>query len=524
VQEISHYFRFCPDRVDVKISDAVCFGRRRANYPFCQGCQFNDDEKAADGRIEPVEIRAHTEMNHQDMIEKVFKAYDVRATYPEPLNEDVAWRIGHATALFFRESLPTAQRPVTDHLAVVVGRDMRQSSPALARALIEGIRASGVPVVDVGMIDTSQLYFAVNHCQAAGGIQTTASHNPAHYNGFKICGRGGVPVGENSGLRDICLLSQKVTRHQAAQPGTLSRCDLTAEYKAFVRRFVRPIRPLKVVVDASNGMAGKWAPIIFGDLPNLTTVFLNTETNGEFVHEPNPLVDANLDQVRAEVRRVRADFGVCFDGDADRCMLVDEHAEIVRCDMLTALLARYFLEQYPASTIVYDLRSSRVVAEEVTRHGGTPRRERVGHAFMKKALAESDAVFGGELSGHFYFRDNFYCDSGMLALAHVLNVLSASGESLGRLIAPLMRLSASGERNFETDDKDGTINRLAEIYRDAQIDRLDGISVDYDRWWCNVRKSNTEPLLRLNLEADSPELLEEKVAEVGRHLGKPVAH
>ena len=524
MQEVSEYYRFCPDRVDIKLSDAVCFGRRRANYPYCQGCRFNDDEKAADGRIEPAEIRGGNESTCHMSIETVFKAYDVRATYPEPLNEEVAWRVGNASAQFFRESLPSAQRSAVDRLTVVVGRDMRKSSPTLAAALIEGVRATGMGVIDVGMIDTSQIYFAVNHCEAAGGIQTTASHNPAHYNGFKICGRKGVPVGENSGLEDICRIAGKVSRHQAAHPGPLSRRDLETEYKGFIRKVVRPIKPLKVVIDASNGMAGKWAPIIFGDLPKLTIKFLNTETHGEFVHEPNPLVDANLEQLRAGVARVGADFGVCFDGDADRCMLVDERAEIVRCDMLTALLARYFLQKHPGSTIVYDLRSSRVVGEEITRHGGTPKRERVGHAFMKKALADTNAVFGGELSGHFYFRDNFYCDSGMLALSHVLNVLSASDAPLSGLIAPLKRFWASGERNFETDDKDGTIERLADTYGDARRDRLDGITIEYDDWWCNVRKSNTEPLLRLNLEADSAELLEQRVAEVGRLLGKPVAH
>lgn len=458
------------------------------------------------------------------MIEKVFKAYDVRATYPDPLNESVAKRIGNATARFLRQSLSPADRADGKHMAVVVGRDMRKSSPSLAAALIEGVRSTGVPVIDVGMIDTSQLYFAVNHLDAAGGIQTTASHNPAHYNGFKICGRRGTPVGEDTGLGEICRMAGKLSENETGHPGTLTETDLQDEYKSFIRGFLEPIRPMKVVIDASNGMAGKWAPVIFGDVPGLDLTCLNLEMTGEFVHEPNPLVDANLAQLRDQVRRVGADFGVCFDGDADRCMLVDEHADIVRCDMVTALLAPWFLQRKPGATIVYDLRCSRVVHQEITKHGGRPKRERVGHAFMKKTLAETDAVFGGELSGHFYFKDNFYCDSGMLALVIVLNVLSESDQPLSALIAPLKRFSSSGERNFQTDDKDGIIEKLERVYADADIDHLDGITVQYESWWFNVRKSNTEPLLRLNLEADSPSLLEEKIKDVAQHLGKPVAH
>jgi phosphomannomutase len=522
VQPVSEYYRFCPDQVEVKIADAICIGRRRANYPHCRGCRFNDDRGSGSPAGGPEGLSEREA--HLKMIGKVFKAYDVRATYPDPLNESVAWRVGHATALFFRQAAPAVDRANTGRMALVIGRDMRKSSPDLAQALIEGVRATGTAVIDIGMIDTSQLYFAVAHFDAIGGIQTTASHNPAHYNGFKICGRKGAPIGATTGLVDIQRLAENIAKHQTGQEGTLTASDLATEYKDFIRRFLKPTKPLKVVVDASNGMAGPWVPTIFGDVPGLELDCLNMETTGEFVHEPNPLVDANLDQLRDRVRTTGADFGVCFDGDADRCMLVDENADIVRCDMLTALLARYFLKSYPRATIVYDLRSSRVVKEEITAAGGVPRRERVGHAFMKKTLAETDAVFGGELSGHFYFKDNFYCDSGMLALVHVLNVLTELDQPLSQLISPLKRFYSSGERNFETDDKDGTIAMLAEVYHDAEVDDLDGITVQYDAWWFNVRKSNTEPLLRLNLEAETPELLAEKLDEVAHRLGTPVAH
>jgi len=304
----------------------------------------------------------------------------------------------------------------------------------------------------------------------------------------------------------------------------LEKKDLCEVYREFICGYLETPRPMKVVVDASNGMAGRWVPILFGEIPELRLVCLNMEHDGEFVHEPNPLVDANLQQTRDEVQASGANFGVCFDGDADRLMLVDEHAEIVRCDMTTALLAGEFLRREPGSTIVYDLRSSRVVAEEIRAAGGHPRRERVGHAFMKKALAESKGIFGGELSGHFYFKDNFFCDSGMLAFVHVVNVLTRTGKPLGELIAPLKRYSASGERNFENEDKDAAIKRLAEIFEDGKVDFLDGVTVQYEDWWFNVRKSNTEPLLRLNLEAKTPELMSEKLELVGKELGTPVDH
>ncbi len=521
MQTIHDYYRFCPDNVEMKISTAVCAGRRRANYSHCPGCQFNDDEK--DGN-QPMTDPGAAVSDGKSNIQKVFKAYDVRGVYPDPLNEELAWRVGHATALYFRQIAPAAHRADTSKMTLVVGRDMRKSSPTMADALIDGIRATGTPVIDIGMIDTSQIYFAVNHFDTIGGIQTTASHNPANYNGFKICGRRGAPIGEDTGLCEIRHIAESIGQHTTGQTGNLSTKDLTEPYKDFVRGYLKSIRPLKLVIDASNGMAGQWAPIIFSDVPNLELEFLNMETTGEFVHDPNPLVDSNLDQVRDLVRKTGADMGVCFDGDADRCMLIDENADIVRCDILTALLSGYFLKKYPKATIVYDLRSSRVVAEEIENAGGTPRRQRVGHAFMKKEMKDRDAVFGGELSGHFYFKDNYYCDSGLLALVHVLNVLTETGQPLSELIEPLLRFHASGERNFETADKDGTIAKLRKTFSDGQIDDLDGVTVQYADWWFNVRKSNTEPLLRLNLEANTAELLNDKLAEVSKRLGTPVEH
>ncbi len=458
------------------------------------------------------------------MLEKVFKAYDVRGETPEPLDADVAWRIGNATAQFLKSQLRGPDRPAAGSAAIAVGRDMRKTSPELSRAFIEGARAAGMNVIDIGMIDTSQIYFAVNHLQTCGGVQTTASHNPAHYNGFKICGKRGKPVGADTGLGEICKIAKGLSQTSGVAEGSLDTRDLAEPYKQFIRQYLRAPRKMKIVVDASNGMAGRWFPILFGDIDELEIHPLNFEHNGEFVHDPNPLIEANLAQLRDKVRRMKADFGICFDGDADRLILVDERAEIIRCDVMTAILAEYFLKQLPGATVVYDLRSSRIVPEVIRRAGGVPRRERVGHAFMKKALADSHGIFGGELSGHFYFKDNWYCDSGMLAFVHTVNLLSEAARPLSELVAPMLRYATSGERNFENENKEATIKQLARDYADAKIDYLDGITVQYDNWWFNVRASNTEPLLRLNLEADSEDLLQAKLAEVARRLGTPVAH
>jgi phosphomannomutase len=299
--------------------------------------------------------------------------------------------------------------------------------------------------------------------------------------------------------------------------------DLWPQYREHVLKFLKTPRKLKVVVDASNGMAGKMVAALF-DGTEIEIIPMHFEIGQGFVQEPNPLIDANLAWLRKAVQEHKADLGVCFDGDADRCMFVDEKSNIIRCDLMTALLARHFLKDNPGAMVVYDLRSSRVVAEEVRSAGGVPRRERVGHAFMKKALADGHGVFGGELSGHFYFRDNFNCDSGAIAFATALSVIAASDKPLSQMIAPLQRFAHSGEMNFEVKDKAGKMKEIEETFKTGKIDHLDGVTVEFEDWWCNVRPSNTEPLLRLNLEAKDRSLMTAKLAEVENILGKPVAH
>ncbi|MHC4562553.1 MAG: phosphomannomutase/phosphoglucomutase [Planctomycetota bacterium] len=459
-----------------------------------------------------------------DVYDRIFKAYDIRGLYGDEVDEDLAWKVGHAAAQFLRSALAGYDRGQASTNRVVVSRDMRPHSELLLNSLIEGIQASGVGCVDIGMCDTPMSYFGINHLGACGGIQVTASHNPIEYNGFKISGFHARPIGQDTGLKEIRRIVASLRRMPAGASMGAAQCvDLWSAYREHVHRYLLTDRRLKIVVDASNGMAGKMIPAIFDDT-DIDIIPLNFEIGGEFAHPPNPLVEANLKQLQSAVRRRKVDLGVCFDGDGDRCMFVDEKGQIVRCDLMTALLARHFLRDNPGSMIVYDLRSSRVVAEEVQAAGGVPRRERVGHAFMKKAMADGNAVFGGELSGHFYFRDNYNCDSGAIIFATIVSVLSAQDKSFSSLVAPLQRYTHSGEINFKVEDKEAKMAEVAERFADAEIDHLDGVTCQFDDWWCNVRPSNTEPLLRLSLEARNATELNKHLAQLQDMLGEPVDH
>ena len=464
------------------------------------------------------------------MLGKVFKAYDVRAIYPKPLNEKLAWQIGYATAQYLTDEATEAGHddPMMRHL--IVGRDMRLSSPDLADALKQGICDFGAHVIDVGMVDTPMVSFAINHLGCCGGVQVTASHNPANYNGFKISKMLARPVGMTTGLDEIRRYAALIDRDKhVSRGGRENTRDLWDAYRQHVLTHLGPSltdgsATLRIVIDASNGMAGTLIPRVFGDTTGLAITQLNFDNStGEFVHPPDPLVESNLYQLREKVREVKADLGVCFDGDADRCVFVDENADVVGCDLLTAWLSQHMLRNHPGSPIVYDVRSSKSVPEMITEAGGEPVRSRVGHVFLKQAMADHDAVFGGEVSGHFYFRSNFYADSGAIAMATVVSNLARAATPLSTLIAPTRRYVQSGEINFETDDKQEALEELKEIYADGRIDELDGVTIDRGAWWCNVRPSNTEPLLRLNLEGPDRETVDARVAEVSEYLGRRVS-
>jgi phosphomannomutase len=452
----------------------------------------------------------------------IFKAYDIRGIYPEQIDEEDAWKIGYASAQFLRSMLSGYARGQANAQCICVSRDMRKHSEPLAAALIKGMNSTGANVIDIGMIDTPQMYFAINHLGTCGGVQVTASHNPAKYNGFKVSGLRARPIGVDTGLKDIEHIAMALLHTKGKITGSVEKYDLTEEYKKHVLKFLRPnLKPLKIAIDASNGMAGKMVPAVFGELP-IEIVSLNFRHSGTFKHEPNPLIEENLAELKQIIKKEGCDLGVCFDGDADRLMMVDEKGGNIGCDLITALMASYFLKARPKSPIVYDLRSSLVVSEEIIKHGGIPRRERVGHAFMKKALRDSHGVFGGELSGHFYYADNFYADSGLITLVHVLNIISEAAMPVSKLIKPLRRYHSSGELNFKVEDKKTKMEELAKRYSDGQVDYLDGVTVMYKNWWFNCRPSNTEPLLRLNVEAKTEEVLKEKLAELKKQIGKSI--
>ncbi|MFP4354830.1 MAG: phosphomannomutase/phosphoglucomutase [Phycisphaerae bacterium] len=458
-------------------------------------------------------------------IAKVFKAYDVRGLYGSQIDEDLAWKIGYAAAQFLRSSLSGYERGQSTTNRVIVGHDMRPHSEPLTKALIDGVTSSGAGCIDIGLCDTPMIYFAVNHYGACGGIQVTASHNPVEYNGFKVSGFKARPVGQDSGLAEIQRIVEGLNRMpDGAIISQAQQVDLWDEYRQHILQFLDLKRPMKVVVDASNGMGGKMIPAIFDGADNLEIVPMHFELGQGFVHPPNPLVEANLAWAREAVVKEKADFAIVMDGDADRCMFVDELGNIVGCDLMTALMSKKFLADNPGSMIVYDLRSSKVVPEEVRQAGGVPRRERVGHAFMKKALATGHAVFGGELSGHFYFRDNYNADSGAIAFATAASIISASDRPFSEMVAPLRRYSHSGEINFKVEDKVGKMKEVEEKYSDGEVDHLDGVTVTFEDWWVNVRPSNTEPLLRLSLEARTKPMMEEKVDQLKEILGEPVDH
>jgi phosphomannomutase len=438
----------------------------------------------------------------------IVKAYDVRGTVPDQLNPDVARAIGAAFVQALRAGGALADR-------IVTARDMRDSSPGLAAAFAEGARAEGADVVETGLGSTDMLYFASGWLDLPGAM-FTASHNPARYNGIKLCRAGAKPIGQDTGLAEIRELASAVLDGEVdlGQPiGTTEQKNLLADYAAYLRSLVdlSGIRPLTVVVDAGNGMGGYTVPAVLGDavLPALPLriVPLYFELDGDFPnHEANPLDPANIVDLQAAVREHDADIGIAFDGDADRCFVVDGDGNPVSPSAVTALVAARELAKHGGGTVIHNLITSRAVAEIIRESGGTPIRSRVGHSFIKAEMARTGAVFGGEHSAHYYFRDFWGADTGMLAAMHVLAALGGQDASLAELTAKYERYSPSGEINSTVTDQQAKIAEVAAAFRDAELDHLDGLTVTFpDGSWANLRASNTEPLLRLNVEAPTQE-------------------
>jgi phosphomannomutase len=439
-------------------------------------------------------------------VASIFKAYDIRGTYPDELDPELAYRIGRAFVSYNGAD------------TVCVGRDMRVSSPALAGGLIDGLRDQGADVVDVGLTSTDGLYFAVGKFGYPAGVMITASHNPGEYNGFKLCGPEARPLSMDQGIgeiRDLVLAGRYAAPRER---GDLTERDVLPAFveHALSMIDVNAIRPLKIAVDAGNGMAGKLIPEVFKHLPG-ELVPLYFELDGTFPnHDANPLEQENIRDLRRAVLTEGADLGVAFDGDADRMFLLDERGQFISGDMVTAMAAQQLLAKHPGSAVVYNLICSRTVPEVILAAGGVPVRSRVGHSFIKALMRERDAIFGGEHSGHFYFRDNWYADSGLIALLTVLELLSNEQTSLSDFLAPMDTRHRSGELNFEVTDPQAVMRTVAEHYADGELDTLDGLTVGYADWWFNLRPSNTQPLLRLNIETDDADALVEHTRELGQ--------
>jgi len=447
----------------------------------------------------------------------LFKAYDVRGVYPDELDTDVAYSVGRALVAYLQPS------------EVAVGRDMRTSGEVLAAALIDGIRDQGADVIDLGLVSTDALYFAVGKYGYASGVMITASHNPPQYNGFKICREEARALSLEDGIGQIrdLVVTGKISDAPDGRRGDLTTKDVLQAYvdQAISLIDVSTFKPYKIVVDAGNGMAGKTIPLLFEQLPG-ELVPLYFELDGTFPnHLANPIDPENMIDLQKAVIEHKADLGVAFDGDADRMFLVDEQGQLIGGDITTAMVAIPILEREPGAAICYNLICSRSVPETIAAHGGRPVRTPVGHSLIKKIMREEDAVFGGEHSGHYYFRDNWYADSGLFAMLNVLQLMSKANAPLSAVAAPIQTRARSGEINLKIDDKPAAIERVKRYFEDAgaTIDEFDGLTVELPDRWFNIRASNTEPLLRVNVEGDTDMAMTELRDEVLQIL-RPGGH
>jgi phosphomannomutase len=440
------------------------------------------------------------------MDDSIFKAYDIRGRYPDALNEDVARKIGRAYVSFLGLS----------GSRVIVGRDMRLSGEPLEDAFVRGVTEAGADVLDIGLVSTDALYFAVGHLEEPGGAMITASHNPKDYNGLKLCREDAIALSGDEGISQIRdLITSGTLPEPNEDTGSVEEGDITEDYAEHCLSFINTdgLRPLKIVVDAGNGMAGKMLPPIFKKLP-FEYVPMYFELDGSFPnHPPNPIEPQNMEDLQERVVAEGADFGAAFDGDADRVFIVTENGVTISGDILATLVAKNVLEKEPGAAIVYSAVCSKALPELVRREGGRPIRTKAGHSIIKPQMRKNDAAFGGEHSGHFYYRDNYFADSGIIAMLTVAELVGRQEEPLSELLVPIDPYVRSGEINSEVEDQEEVLKRVEEHYAERdepEIDHLDGLTVDYGDWWFNLRPSNTEPLLRLNVEASDRETMEKE--------------
>ncbi|MFH2011909.1 MAG: phosphomannomutase/phosphoglucomutase [Pseudomonadota bacterium] len=435
----------------------------------------------------------------------IFKAYDIRGIYPEEINEETAYKIAQAYVEFVKPK------------EVVLGKDVRLSSPSLWRAAAQGINDAGVDVIDIGTISTDMLYFSVAQYGFDGGITISASHNPVQYNGMKMVREKAIPISSDTGIQEIMEIVLKSKKITVKKKGQIIVKDIMEDYLKHVRSFIdtNKIRPLKIVANANFGLAGVVAEKLAKEMP-LKIIGINFTPDGSFPKgRPDPLIPENRQETIGRIKETGADFGVAWDADADRCFFFDEKGEFAQGYFITALLAKTFLNRYPGSKIIFDPRLTWANIDTVRENGGIPLINKCGHSFFKDRMRQEDAVFAGETSAHYYFRDNYYADNGMIPFMVMLEILSSSGKTLSELLAPFKdKYFVSGEINKEARNKERILQVIEEKYKESKIEHIDGLSVEYDDWRFNLRLSNTEPLLRLNLEAKSKILMEEKLYEI----------
>ena len=439
-------------------------------------------------------------------IDSVFKAYDIRGLSGTELTTELAHAVGRAVADYLPETGP-----------VIVGRDMREDSLKLQMAVIEGLTEQGRDVWDIGLVTTDMVYFATGHFgETAGGIMVTASHNPGKYNGIKLCGRGAIPMGATNGLLDIKQIIAKDEFKVSDKVGSVTERSIVDVWVGQILKFAQydSLKPYMIAIDAGNGMAGVIMPDLESKLPFEIT-HLYYELDGSFPnHLANPHMHETLTEIIRVIRENKLDFGLAFDGDGDRGVLIDERGIPVPESITGAILARHFLALYPGSTIIYDVRTSKIVYDTIVKAGGKPIRTKVGGDVIKHEMRERDSALGIELSGHYYFKDNYFSDSGILAVMAIVGILSRSGKKLSELVAPYLVYATADEQNFVIEDASRVLARLKEAFSDGKQDELDGLTVTYDDWWFNVRASNTEPLIRLNVEANTATVLADKLAKL----------
>lgn len=437
----------------------------------------------------------------------IFKAYDVRGVYPSQFNENDAKLIGNAFARF------------TKTKKIIVGRDMRISSNKIFKTFSQGISEAGVDILDLGLVSTDTIYYTSGKLNLPA-VMITASHNPKEYNGFKFCLEKAKPISENTGLRQIKNLTK--TYKNVKKIGKIFKKNVLQNYKKFALSFIdkKQIKPLRIVIDAGNGMAGKIVPLFFNKLP-LKIIPLYFKLDGNFPnHLANPIERKNLRNLIKKIKTKKVDLGIAFDGDADRALFVDEQARPISGAIITAIIAKNILIKNPKEKIIYDLRCGHIVPETIKKYKGKPIIVRVGHSFIKATMKKNKAIFGGELSGHYYYRDNFYADSGIITALIILEILSKSNQKMSQIVKAFQKYYQIEETNFKVADKDKKIREIKKKYSDGKQFELDGISVEYKNWWFNVRASNTEPVLRLNLEANTKKLMLEKKKELSQAIFK----